>query len=1353
MRQFNIPASGLRFTHYLLLFLCFSYNALAIVETSDTATLQVNFNGLSSVHTNIRISDGIGNSATGASIKKSNRKNDSTTVTIPQGIYDLVIQKGSGVLIIDNVDCNSASCTVNDIVATLTINFPGLSSVHSSVHIPDGTDGQASGEQITKKNRQTDQAVIPLLRQIVDVNIRKNAGNIVVDNVDCRSGDCEINELTANLTVNFPNMKSVHTAVRLPDNTAGQANGEEVTHKNWQNEQAQITVFRSNYDLYLRNGSGFLVVDNIDCSTGECLADNLTSTLTVEFPGLNNVNTAAYNPDQLANNVSGDQVTKKNRQNEQAIITFFPGVYDIKIHKGDDSYIVDDVDCSTSTCSVKDITALMTVKFPGLNSMHTSVYIPDNQNGKITGSKISKKNRQTDQAEITVFKNKYDVSITRKKSSPIIKDNIDCSSGTCVIDDLVATMTVNFEGMSGVHTAVYTPDDAEGTAAGEKFSNKNSQADQAIISVLKQSYDIQVKKGPVTKVIDNINCTSGTCSVNELTAKLDISFPGLRSVHSSTHIPDSVDNVANGERVAKSNWKTHQTSITMLRGTYDVKVAHAVESVFDNVDCNAESCQLTVTGNVQALLINGDLNQPLADQYLTAYEKLADGTLTKVIKGKTTAQGQVNFTLVGIESDKVYVLKTYNPLGNRKTYYSSFISTVGEYKFIVTEDGENTLDLTPPNISFSSPQNAGSVQDTGFLVTGVADDNREIDKVEFSVNDPLKGAQSVATVYDAASKTWSADVPAAMISLDNDIVLTAIAFDLAQNQSTASISVSVTQDNQGPEINITSHTENAQVPVTGFLLSGNVNDLTGIATLQANLVDTVLGQTISNQNVDFSINNGTWTLVIDNGLMSEGGTVDITLNATDTAGNPSVKSIHLLVVAVDYSNAHMINRITFGSSPELLLEVDTLGASTYLEQQLNPDSIDDSDFESMLGSDPQTKEELQSWTLMHMLHSKRQLLEVMTWFWDNHFNTDINTKRNNAQGMELSITTQYELDENKAFRANALGKFSDLLAISAKSPAMLIYLDSISNVVDDSNENYAREVDELHTLGVGGGYTAQDVENGAEIFTGWHVLNGAFFFDESLHNAVDSHTMFAETPEEFTIDAGGVEQGEQLLKALASHPSTASFICGKLVTVFVNDVAPELLVERCAEKFQTLSESDADNQVEQVLRLIMQSAEFNNTANYRSKIKTPVEFVIGALRNLEAASDASDLAAPIRSMGIRLYENPVPTGWSEIGADWINASLLIERIKWVNKFSRKQLGSAGSINDPLQFYPGNGFETADGIVGYLLQLTVGDDFTELGRNNALNILGTEFDLSNPDSDELLRQLNGNVMSYPQYQFQ
>ncbi len=1514
MQHLNLLLPRKLFITFFLGLLFFSISPPSFAAgTSGNTKLKINFPGLKSVHTEIRSSDGIAGSANGKLVKKSNWKNNSTTVTVPKGKYDLVIKKGGGKLILDNVNCSSSTCNVNNIVANLSVNFAGLKNVHSSVHLPDGSTGKATGKEINKKNWQNNKAVIPLLRQIVDLKVRKGAGEIVVDAIDCRSEKCSSGDLTANLTVKFPGLKSVHTSVRVADKVFNEASGKEVTKKNWQNNQAKIIVLKNEYDLIIKLGSSSLIIDDVDCLSGTCLVDNLQSTLTVEFPGLKGVHTSVRQSDNTPNSASGKEVTKKNWQDNKAVISLFSGTYDLVIRKGNDTLIVDDISCIRGSCLVKNITAKMEVNFPGLDAIHTSIFPPDGTANSVSGKKITHKNWQKDQVILTVFKKTYDVSIKRKKSAPIIKDGVDCSSGQCKISNLVAKLTVNFPRMKGVHTSVRQPDNEPGKADGAEFNKKNWQKDQveitvmrqkydlkiktnnsdpiiidnldctsgacnvdqittsltvkfpgmtsvhtsafipdgkkgqvaekqafklngqkeqavltvfkqkfdvsvrrgksnaiiiddvdctkgpclvdniiatltvnfpglksthtsvripdkvagkadgnevtkknwqkekAIITVFRQIYDIRVKNGDLTKIIDNVDCLSGTCNVTDLVSVLSIQFPGLQSVHSSAHIPDGKNNTVTGKQVAKSNWKTHQTIITLLRETYDVKVKHIVESIFDNVDCTGPSCNVLITGNVQTTLINGDLNIPIADKSLTAYEKLADGKLKKVTKGKTTAKGKVNFTLEGIKSGKVYVLKTYNPLGNKKSFFSTFITQEGAHQFIVTKDGQNSLDLTPPVIAITSPQQADKVSGLGFKVLGTATDNRQIDRIELTVIDPVKGSNLINGIYDAATNSWSADIPSSMITLNNDIVLTATAFDLAQSQNSSTITVNIVEDTEGPIVTFSSHLDNDQVPVTGFLLSGTVTDLTGVATLKATLVDTTLGQTINNQDVDFSVNNGVWTLVVNNGVITVGETVGITLNATDTIGNAGFNTIQLSVVAVNFSNSQMINRITFGATPALIQEVNTIGASSFLEQQLSPVSIDDSAFTSLLTINlPSTKEELQEWTVMHMAYSKRQLLEVMTWFWDNHFNTDINTKRNNAQGVELSNSVAFELLENQNFRANALGNFRDLLGISAKSSAMLIYLDSISNVAGDSNENYPREVYELHTMGVNGGYTDKDVENGAEIFTGWHINNNSFFFDNNLHT-VGSYQIFEGTPEEVTIAQGGVIQGEQLLDALATHPSTANFICSKLITLFVNDTPPSSLVSRCTLEF--INFASANDQIERVVRLIMQSVEFNDIANYRSKIKTPVEFVVGAVRNLNATSNGVDLVPAIRAMGIRLYEYPVPTGFSEIGADWINASLLIERIKWVNSFVRNGSSTNVSSSNPLVFYPNNGFETAVGITGFLFDLTVGDDFTQLSLDNALNILGNNFDITLPGAEMQLRQMNGNVMSYPHYQFQ
>lgn len=1515
MHHLHILTSKTFIIHCLLLFTVHSVTFAD--ELVGDASLTINFPGLSGVHTEIRISDDSSNSATGSLVKNANWKNNSATVIVRKGIYDLIVKKGGGRLIIDDVNCQSDTCQVDNIVAELSINFTGISSVHSSVHVADDSDGVASGDQINKKNWQNNQTVIPILRQIVDLKVNKGGASLIVDNIDCRSGYCEADDLTASLLIKFPGLSSVHSSVRISDQVSGQAEGQEVTKKNWQNNQAEIIVFKQQYDLFIQLGAGSVIVDDVDCSSGFCLVENLQTTLTINFDGISGVHTSVRLSDSSLNLASGREITKKNWQSNQAVISLFPGIYDLVIKKGEDSLILDDVDCTASTCLVDDITAQLRVNFPGLSAVHTSIYAPDQVANQVSGNKVHHKNWQTDQAVLTVFKKRYDVTVHRKKSSPIISDNIDCTTGLCEINDLVSTLTINFPGMTSVfnsiretdnlpgaadgeefthknwqtnqttltvlrnhydvsiksqnshpvifddidctqstcnienftttltvnfpgmrsvhtslfipdgnpgvvegkeafklnwqndqavltvfkqnydvsvrknnsesiiidqvdctdgpcevnqitamltvnfpgltstHTSVFVPDNTEGLATGNEVTHKNWQKNKAVIPVFRQRYDVQVRQGNVTKVVDNVDCISGTCLVDDLTALLTIDFPGLQGVHTSTHIPDNQALTATGNQVAKSNWKTHQTTITLLKETYDVKVKHSVDSIFDNIDCNQPTCRVEVTGNVQAVLIDGDLNSPIAEKLLVAYEKLPDGSLQQILKGKTTDEGRVNFTLPGINSGKVYVLKTYNPFSNKKSYFSPFINSEGAFQFIVTVDAENSLDLTPPETSFTTPIDGSYVSNLGFLVTGLATDNRTINRVELSISDPILGVNVISASYNTSTQSWMANVPEAMITLGQDILLTSTAFDQAQNQHSASVTVTVVADIVGPQIEFTSHQDNDEVAVTGFLLSGTVTDLTGVATLKANLVDSSLGQTILDQDIDFSIVNGVWTLVVNNGDIADDATIEITINATDTVGNNSSNSIQLNVVAVNYSTAQMINRITFGATPALVQEVNSIGAIGFLEQQLSPDNIDDSELSIVLdellatGTLPATKEELQTWTLMHMIYSKRQLLEVMTWFWDNHFNTDINSRRNNAQGVELNNTVAYELAENQNFRTNALGNFRTLLGISAKSPSMLIYLDSISNVVDDSNENYSREVNELHTMGVDGGYTDLDVEIGAEVFTGWHIQDNAFFFDTNLHTE-GSYTLFAGTPQEVIIPDGGVSQGEQFLDALATHPSTANFICTKLITLFVSDTPPELLVSRCANAF--INFADDNNQIEHVLRLIMLSPEFNDIDNHRNKIKTPVDFVVGAVRNLEANSNAVDLVSPLRSIGIRLYENPVPTGWSQIGEDWINASLLIERMKWVNSFVRNEPAQDVSSSNPLEFYPTNGYETADGIVGFLFELTVGDDFTQLSRDTALNLLGSDFDISLPESELLLRQLNGSVLSFPQFQF-
>jgi uncharacterized protein (DUF1800 family) len=361
----------------------------------------------------------------------------------------------------------------------------------------------------------------------------------------------------------------------------------------------------------------------------------------------------------------------------------------------------------------------------------------------------------------------------------------------------------------------------------------------------------------------------------------------------------------------------------------------------------------------------------------------------------------------------------------------------------------------------------------------------------------------------------------------------------------------------------------------------------------------------------------------------------------------------------------------------------------------------------------------------------------MGWFWENHFNTDANKDGNDLV---------YELREHNQFRANALGNFRTLLDISAKSPAMLIYLDSILNTSSDANENYAREVMELSTCGVDGCYDEEDVAALAEIFTGWQVRNNQFFFNDSEHTSGSKLFLGVNIPE------GGVEEGNTALDMLARHPATAQYICSKLIQVFVSDTVDAGLNSRCTNTFQATNNSS--DQMTQVLRLLLTSPEFNSSNNFNSKVKSPVEFVVGTVRAMQAQGSYDNLASYIRRMGMRLFLNPVPTGWDEEGSTWINSALLQERARFVNQIAFASNSSDTYIN-PITFFQNRNLNTTDSIVSYLFDLLGGNIWGDLERQIAVDILNANgtFDLSSSTAEAQLRELIGTVQSYPEYNYQ
>src|SRR5262249_46314635 len=449
----------------------------------------------------------------------------------------------------------------------------------------------------------------------------------------------------------------------------------------------------------------------------------------------------------------------------------------------------------------------------------------------------------------------------------------------------------------------------------------------------------------------------------------------------------------------------------------------------------------------------------------------------------------------------------------------------------------------------------------------------------------------------------------------------------------------------------------------------------------------------------------------------------------------------------DKTILHVLNRIGFGARPGDVERVRAMGLAKYIDDQLTPDRIPDTAMASRLAGfetlglssrtiaseyyvpaqmarrqakladaknaakkdaaaaattepprEPRTPEEMEqarkqreviveltSQKILRAAYSERQLQEVMTDFWFNHFNVFA------GKGPTQEYLTEYGRDTR---RPRGLGKSRDLLGATAKSPAMLFYRDNWQSVDPEAgermmaqraraqqrfgfrlppprnpnqppqkpqkrglNENYGRELMELHTLGVDGGYTQQDVVNVARAFTGWTIdqprQGGSCRFEPRFHDErekiVLGHKIKA---------GGGQSDGEQVLDILAKHPSTARFIATKLARRFVADTPPPALVDRAAATFR-----ETDGNIPEVGRTILTSPEFLAAEAYRAKVKTPFEFIVSAVRATGAdVVDAMPLAQAVRQLGMPLYMCQPPTGYADRAEAWVNTGGLLNRM-------------------------------------------------------------------------------------------
>jgi uncharacterized protein (DUF1800 family) len=281
------------------------------------------------------------------------------------------------------------------------------------------------------------------------------------------------------------------------------------------------------------------------------------------------------------------------------------------------------------------------------------------------------------------------------------------------------------------------------------------------------------------------------------------------------------------------------------------------------------------------------------------------------------------------------------------------------------------------------------------------------------------------------------------------------------------------------------------------------------------------------------------------------------------------------------------------------------------------------------------------------------------------------------------MVTSYERDSIRPF---VLGHFKDLLLATAQSPAMLFYLDNWQSVGPDVNkknrqglnENYGRELMELHTLGVDGGYTQQDVTEVARCFTGWTIKEpnqgGSFEYNDKRHDKGEKHVLGV------TIPAGGnMSDGLRVLDIVAHHPATAHFISKSLAMRFVSDDPPETLVRKMAATF-----TKTDGDLREVMRTMFEAPEFWDPAVYRAKVKSPFEMVVSALRAVNADVDFGQaLAGQLNPLGEPLYRKLEPTGYSNRGEDWLNSASLLARMNFATNLVQNKIG--GVKVDATQF--------------------------------------------------------------------
>jgi uncharacterized protein (DUF1800 family) len=501
---------------------------------------------------------------------------------------------------------------------------------------------------------------------------------------------------------------------------------------------------------------------------------------------------------------------------------------------------------------------------------------------------------------------------------------------------------------------------------------------------------------------------------------------------------------------------------------------------------------------------------------------------------------------------------------------------------------------------------------------------------------------------------------------------------------------------------------------------------------------------------------------------------------------------------------HVLNRLAFGPRPGDVDKVLQDGVDVWINQQLHPEAIPDREVDARLqqlptlqmtnfdimqkyyrpivearrekkaGESPEAvapeikmaqqasrevMQDLIAQRIIRAVDSNRQLNEVMVDFWFNHFNVFA------GKGQDRFMLTSYERD---TIRPHVWGRFEDLLMATAKSPAMLFYLDNARSVAAPENrrpmmhrmfemrrpemarkgglnENYAREIMELHTLGVDGGYTQKDVTELARVFTGWTIdpKTGGFIFRPALHDIGAKTVLGIHFPA-----GGGMEEGERMIHVLARHPATAHHIALQLCQRLVADDPPQALVDRVAKKFL-----DTDGDLRQTVKAVIDSPEFWAPSDYRAKVKSPFEYVVSAVRAVNATVDnPMPVARALQQIGQPLYGAQPPTGWSEKSEAWINTGALMNRLNFALALAANKL--PGVHSDVVSLIPAAAASDAGKSVDALATALTGGDLTDATRDTIKSrIVERKAPTEDPWDNTQIPTIAGLILGSPEFQRQ